>query len=107
MDSIKVFVREMNGSIIHSDQGFQYQNRAYQSILKENKCKLSMSRKGNCLDNSPIENFFSILKNEMYHVTEFSNIDELAKEVDGYIQYYNEERISLKLKGMTPSQYLK
>jgi len=66
-----------------------------------------MSRKGNCLDNSPIENFFSILKNEMYHRTDFDDTNHLRNEIINYIQYYNTERISLKLKGMTPSEYLK
>src|SRR6056297_3606047 len=107
MDSIKPFIEDASNSIIHSDQGFQYQNKKYHRLLEKHNSSLSMSRKGNCLDNSPIENFFSILKNEMYHRTDFEDTNHLRNEIINYIQYYNTERISLKLKGMTPSEYLK
>ena len=66
-----------------------------------------MSRKGNCLDNSPMENFFGRMKNEMFydHEYEFISIEHLIQEVENYIYYYNNERIQVKLKGLTPVQY--
>ena len=66
-----------------------------------------MSRKGNCLDNSPMENFFGKMKNEMFygHEYEFKTLEQLQKAMEEYIEYYNNERISLNLKGMSPVQY--
>lgn len=91
--------------IVHSDQGWQYQNKKYQSHLKEKGLLQSMSRKGNCLDNAVAENFFGILKSEMYHNESFSSADELIENIKEYIDYYNNERIKLKLKGLSPIQY--
>ncbi len=93
-------------AILHSDQGWQYQMEEYQSILKENNIIQSMSRKGNCLDNSVMENFFGRLKVEMFYGEEFESAEDLIKKVEEYIYYYNNERISLKLK-MSPVQYRK
>ncbi len=64
-----------------------------------------MSRKGNCLDNSPVENFFGILKQEMFYGTEFKNYEELIKYIERYIEWYNKDRIKTKLKGMSPIRY--
>jgi putative transposase len=91
--------------IFHSDQGWQYRTPSIQAILKENGLTQSMSRKGNCLDNAVAENFFGILKTEMYHGHEFENADELIKEINEYIHYYNHKRIKLKLKGLSPVDY--
>ena len=91
--------------LIHSDQGWQYQNKQYQNHLRENGLRQSMSRKGNCLDNAVAENFFGILKTEMYHNETFKNADELIENIKEYIDYYNNERIKLKLKGLSPIQY--
>lgn len=91
--------------IVHSDQGWQYQNRLYQQLLKEKGLKQSMSRKGNCLDNAVAENFFGILKTEMYHNEVFKNADELIETIKEYIDYYNNKRIKLKLKGLSPIEY--
>lgn len=96
---------QINDLILHSDQGWQYQHRKYQQILSSHEIKQSMSRKGNCLDNSIIENFFSHLKSEFYYLEEFISIDDFIKKLDNYINYYNNERLSLKLKGLTPIQY--
>ena len=97
----------LEGLILHSDQGWQYHQKTYQTRLKNKGIKQSMSRKGNCLDNSPTENFFSIMKNEMFYGKEdtFNSLNELKKAMIYYIYYYNNERISLKRKGMTPIQY--
>lgn len=91
--------------IVHSDQGWQYQNRLYQQLLKEKGLKQSMSRKGNCLDNAVAENFFGILKTEMYQNEVFKNADELIETIKEYIDYYNNKRIKLKLKGLSPIEY--
>ncbi len=63
-----------------------------------------MLRKGNCLDNSIIENFFGILKSDMFYNEKFKTIDDFINEVQEYIEYYNNERISCRLKGKTPQQ---
>ncbi len=93
--------------ILHSDQGWQYQMKQYQHMLEEKGIKQSMSRKGNCLDNACAENFFGILKSELYYIKEkeYNNIEELEKDIIEYIEYYNNRRIKSKLKGMSPVQY--
>ncbi len=93
--------------ILHSDQGWQYQMKQYQVMLKEKGIRQSMSRKGNCLDNACAENFFGILKSELYYIKEkeYKNIEELEKDIIEYIDYYNNRRIKSKLKGMSPVQY--
>ena len=93
--------------IFHSDQGWQYQMQQYHKMLKEKGIKQSMSRKGNCLDNSPMENFFGKMKNEMFygHEYSFKTLDDLKKAMVKYIDYYNSQRIIVKLKGLTPVQY--
>ena len=91
--------------ILHSDQGWQYQMREFQRQLKEHNILQSMSRKGNCLDNSVIENFFGRLKVEMYYGEKFQTVDEFVHRLEEYIHYWNNERISLKLKGMSPVKY--
>ena len=90
---------------IHSDQGWQYQHKKWVNTLKENKIFQSMSRKGNCLDNSPMENFFGILKQEMYHGEALCSFEELREKIDRYVDYYNNKRIKQKLAGMSPVQY--
>lgn len=89
----------------HSDRGWAYQMSAYSSALKENKIFQSMSRKGNCYDNSVMENFFGILKQEMYYGTTYYSFDELKESIERYIKYYNEKRIKEKLGWMSPVQY--
>lgn len=78
----------------HSDQGWGYQMKAYSRELNKNKIYQSMSRKGNCLDNSPMENFFGILKQEMYHDITYESYEELKSAIDKYIRYYNEDIIT-------------
>lgn len=90
---------------LHSDQGWQYQMKQYQYLLKEKGIIQSMSRKGNCLDNAIIENFFGILKSELFYIKKFSSIEELKREIKIYINYYNNERIKSNLNKMSPIQY--
>jgi len=91
--------------ILHSDQGWQYQMKQYQHLLKEKGIRQSMSRKGNCLDNSLAENFFGLLKSELFYMKEYETIEELERDIIEYIDYYNNKRIKSKLKGMSPVQY--
>lgn len=91
--------------IFHSDQGWQYQHKQYQMRLKQKGIRQSMSRKGNCLDNSIMENFFGLLKSELLYLREFKSMDEFKIELIKYIDYYNNKRIKSKLKGLSPVQY--
>ena len=98
-------IKNTENIILHSDQGWQYQMKAYQMLLKQKGIIQSMSRKGNCLDNAIIENFFGTLKSEMFYTKKFTTIEELKKEIKQYINYYNNDRIRLNLKGKSPVQY--
>jgi len=91
--------------ILHSDQGWQYQMRQYQRLLKKKGITQSMSRKGNCLDNAVIENFFGILKSELFYLNKYKSIAQLKTDIKQYIKYYNNERIKLNLNGMSPIEY--
>ena len=105
----KAFKKEGNleGLIFHSDQGWQYQHQSYQQKLKNNGIKQSMSRKGNSMDNGMMENFFGLLKTEMFYDQEncYETLDDLIKAIDDYIYYYNYDRIKEKLKGLSPVNY--
>ena len=96
---------DLSGLIFHSDQGWQYQMKTYRKWLIKKHIKQSFSRKGNCLDNSLMENFFGIMKNEMYYGHRFKTNEELKKAMDEYITYYNNERIDVKRKGLSPLAY--
>jgi putative transposase len=91
--------------ILHSDQGWHYQMKQYQHALKEQGITQSMSRKGNCLDNAVMENFFGLLKSELLYLKDFESMDHFILELETYINYYNHKRIKAKLKGMSPVQY--
>lgn len=91
--------------MLHSDRGRQYQMRVYHNRLKEHGIKQSMSRKGNCLDNAVMENFFGILKTECFYNRQFDSVDELEAELHDYMHYYNHTRIKLNLNGLNPVQY--
>jgi len=89
----------------HSDRGWAYQMSMYSQKLKKNKIFQSMSRKGNCYDNSVMENFFGILKQEMYYGITYYSFDRLKEAIEKYIEYYNEKRIKEKLGWMSPVEY--
>ena len=91
--------------LLHSDQGWQYQQPHYRRLLAEQGVIQSMSRKGNCLDNAAMESFFGTLKAEFFHLNRFESIEQLQAGIGQYIHYYNHERIKLKLKGLSPVQY--
>lgn len=79
--------------------------KSYQHVLKEQGIVQSMSRKGNCLDNAVMENFFGLLKSELLYLKEFESMEHFREELEDYIDYYNHKRIKVKLKGMSPVQY--
>ena len=89
----------------HSDWGWAYTMASYQKRLKDNKIFQSMSRKGNCYDNSIMENFFGLLKQEIYYGNNYYSFEELTKAIDKFIKYYNEDRIKEKLNWMSPVEY--
>lgn len=91
--------------MIHSDQGWQYQNPVYQELLTKKEILISMSRKGNCLDNAVMENFFGTLKSELFYLKKYQSIQELKTEIKQYIHYYNNHRIKTSLNGKSPVQY--
>ena len=91
-------------SFIHSDQGAHYTSPIFQKIVKKNGLGQSMSRRGNCWDNAPQEAIFGHLKDEV-NIQSCETFDELALEIDNYIEYYNNFRYQWNLKKMTPVQY--
>lgn len=93
------------GLILHSDQGWQYQHKQYQRMLREKGIQQSMSRKGNCLDNAVMENFFGLLKSELLYLQEFESMEHFKLELTSYLDYYNNHRIKAKLKGLPPAIY--
>lgn len=101
-------VQRLSGNediILHSDQGWHYQMKNYQSKLNAHGIIQSMSRKGNCLDNSVMENFFGILKTELMYIQHFDSMEDFILELHEYIYYYNNRRTKRKLKGMSPVYY--
>ena len=101
----KAFAKIPDGTnlILHSDQGWQYQHKQYQRMLREKGIRQSMSRKGNCLDNAVIENFFGLLKSELLYLQEFQSMQHFKQELIAYLDYYNNRRIKAKLKGLPPA----
>lgn len=90
--------------LIHSDQGFHYTNPLYIEKIKQLNVVQSMSRKGNCIDNAPMESFFGHLKDEL-EFKSCQTFEDLATKVNEYMQYYNHNRYQWGLKKMTPVQY--
>ena len=91
------------GLVLHSDQGWQYQHKQYQRMLRRKGIRQSMSRKGNCLDNAVMENFFGLLKSELFYLQEFRSLDHFKQELVDYLDYYNNRRIKAKRKGLPPA----
>jgi len=114
MEQIKDMLRKaferfpsVQGLIMHSDQGWQYQHAIYRNELQRHGIIQSMSRKGNCYDNCIMEAFFGRLKNEMFYGFEkdYTSFESFAFAIDEYIDYYNNTRIQLKTKWMPPSKF--
>lgn len=103
----KAFVKIPDGTklILHSDQGWQYQMKHYQKILANKGIRQSMSRKGNCLDNAVMENFFGHLKSELLYLQDFESLEHFKYELYEYLDYYNNRRIKCKLGRLSPVQF--
>ncbi|MFB5197374.1 IS3 family transposase [Neobacillus sp. KR4-4] len=97
--------KDVRGVTLHSDQGFQYTSRQYHKLLKKFKIIPSMSRKGNCLDNASMENFFGHLKSEVMYLNSFKTEEEVINAINRYIYFYNHERFQKKLSNLSPVEY--
>lgn len=97
--------KDVTGLIVHSDQGCQYTSHAYHDMLPQVGAQISMSRRGNCFDNAAMESFFSHLKVEALYPYDIPNVAEAQRRIEEFIRCYNEERIQLKLKKLTPVEY--
>ncbi|WP_276310412.1 IS3 family transposase [Planococcus halotolerans] len=91
--------------VLHSDQGWHYQMEKYQTALVNRNITPSMCRKGNCLDNAVIENFFGILNTELFYLQEFESVDHFRQQLDDYMVCYNQKQMKKKLKNMSPVVY--
>ena len=98
-------LKQGQSPMLHSDQGWAYQMRAYRERLSQSGLIQSMSRKGNCLDNAAMESFFGTLKSECFRLARFETVEQLRSAIADYIHYYNHDRIKLKLKGLSPVQH--
>ena len=116
LDKAFAIIPDGTGLILHSDQGWHYQHKKYQRMLEKKGIRQSMSRKGNCLDNAVMEsffgldnavmeNFFGLLKSELLYLQDFDSLNHFKSELVDYLDYYNNRRIKLKLKGLTPAQH--
>lgn len=103
LDKAFAAIPDDTGLILHSDQGWQYQHKKFQHMLRKKGIQQSMSRKGNCLDNAVMENFFGLLKSELLYLQDFSSIEHFIAELIEYLDYYNNRRIKVKLKGLPPA----
>ncbi len=103
LDKAFATIPDGTGLILHSDQGWQYQHKLYQRMLKAKGIRQSMSRKGNCLDNAVAENFFGLLKSELLYLQKFQSMQHFKQELIDYLDYYNNRRIKTKLKGLPPA----
>ena len=93
-------------TIIHSDQGCHYTSKAFIEKLKDNSFVQSMSRKGNCWDNSPQESFFGHMKDEIkYEIAMMKTFDEVRTKIDDWIDYYNKERYQWELAKLSPKEF--
>jgi transposase InsO family protein len=106
-DTVKAAIkkRNVNGVLLHGDQGFQYTSKQYNQLLQRYNITASMSRKGNCLDNACIESFFSHLKSECLYLQSFTTDEEVRHTLDRYIHFYNHERFQSRLNNLSPVAY--
>ena len=105
LDAGLATLRNGERPILHSDQGWQYRMPLYRETLQQEGVVQSMSRKGNCHDNAAMESFFAVLKSEYFYLNKFASVAQFLTGLAEYIRYYNNDRIKLKLNGMSPVQY--
>lgn len=106
-EMLKIREKHKDYGCLRMTEELRKRMKAYSYQLKKHKIFQSMSRKGNCLDNSPMENFFSLLKQEIFHGETYRSFDELKTAIDRYIYYYNHERMKKKLNYQSPVQFRK
>ena len=90
--------KDVKGTIIHSDQGFQYTSYEYKAICESNGIQISMSRKGTPIDDSPMESFHGILKKETLYNNNIKSIEEYQALVEDWIEFYNTKRLKNRKK---------
>lgn len=105
LDDARALLEPDEQPMLHSDQGWLYQLTGFRERLAASQMIQSMSRKGNCLDNAVMENFFGHLKSECFYGERFESVEDLETEIHDYIEYYNNRRIKAKLKGLSPVAY--
>jgi putative transposase len=105
LDGLASHINSESKPILHSNQGWQYQQKAYRQRLKNLNIKQRMSRKSNCHDNAPIKSFFNLMKRERLNRIRIKNVEELTKIVSDYTFWFNNERISMNKNGLTPVEY--
>jgi len=98
-------LKNTEGLLIHSDRGFQYTSNDFKKIIDQNHLVHSMSRVGRCIDNAPMESFWSTLKVERYYLNHYSTFEELIEDLTAYIHFYNEEFLQAKFNGLSPIEY--
>ena len=84
-------------TLLHSDRGFQYTSHGFKNFVKKHQITQSMSRVGKCIDNGPMENFWGIIKEEMYRLKTYQSFEELERDIKQYIRFYNTQRVTLKM----------
>ena len=104
LKSLKTNVGSLKNILIHSDQGFHYTNPDFRSDVKDLGMIQSMSRKGRCIDNAPIESLFGHMKDDIDYKS-CKSFEELHLQVEEYVRYYNNERHQWERKKMTPVEY--
>ncbi|MCZ8522250.1 MULTISPECIES: IS3 family transposase [Paenibacillus] len=106
-ETLKLALQAAPGSkpMLHSDRGFQYTSLDFKKLLAENKLTQSMSRVGRCIDNGPMESFWGTLKCEKYYLHTYQTFEELEKDIEAYIHFYNNKRLQAKLNGLSPMEY--
>lgn len=91
--------------LLHSDRGYQYTSSSFKRKIEKAEMIHSMSRVGRCIDNGPMEGFWGTLKCEKYYLNKYNTFEELKKDIEEYIQFYNHERLQKKLNGLSPIEY--
>jgi len=109
LGTVNMLIRDHRASlnsetILHSDQGFHYTSISFRQLLKDEKVRQSMSRRGNCWDNAPQESFFGHMKDEI-HLNRCNSFLDLKLEIDDYMDYYNNDRYQWNLAKLSPNQY--
>lgn len=98
-DTVQQIVNDVipTQTLLHSDRGYQYTSYSFRHFVKTHQITHSMSRVGKCIDNGPMENFWGIIKEEMYRLKTYASFEELEQDISHYIKFYNKHRVTLKM----------